>query len=136
MIYYSAYDTPGEFCADSPFQIAGNPGDTITVMLVAYDTSSYDGWAPLPPSGPLWGRGHSAPFTMTLSDVNSAYWNWVGDFMPGFSVSPAIPEPALPALGGLGTAVLMLAGRKSGGVVHRFIRAAGSTLHQIRCYWG
>lgn len=114
-IYYSANDTPGEFCADSPFQIAGNPGDTITVMLVAYDLSSYDAGAPPPHDlQSLWGRGHSAPFTMTLSDVNLAYWNRVGDFMPGFSVSPAIPEPGTLVLGGLGAAVLMLACRKRG----------------------
>jgi hypothetical protein len=115
-IYYSAFDTPGEFYANSPFQIAGNPGDTITVMLVAYDLSSYDAGAPPPHDlQSLWGRGHSAPFTMTLSDINSAYANSVGYFMPGFIVWPAIPEPALPALGALGAAVLMLTSRKCSG---------------------
>ncbi len=117
-IYYSAYDTPGEFRADSPFLIAGNPGDTITVMLVAYDLSSYNAGAPPPHDlQSLWGKGHSAPFTMTLSDINSAYANSTGYFMPGFIVWPAIPEPALPALGALGAAVLMLACRKSAGAV-------------------
>jgi hypothetical protein len=124
-IYYSAFDTPGEFYANSQFQIAGNPGDTVTVMLVAYDLSSYDAGAPPPHDlQSLWGRGHSAPFTMTLSDVDSAYGNWVGDFMPGFSVSPAIPEPALPALGGLGTVVLILACRKSAAAVPSSFRSS------------
>jgi hypothetical protein len=112
-IYYSAYNTPGEFIANSPFQAAGNPGDIITVMLVAYDHSSYNTFAPPPHDfQSLWGRGHSAPFTMTLSDVNTAYGNSAGYFMPGFSVTPAIPEPGLLVLGGLGAAVLMLASAK------------------------
>jgi hypothetical protein len=124
-IYYSAFDTPGEFYANSQFQIAGNPGDTVTVMLVAYDLSSYDAGAPPPHDlQSLWGRGHSAAFTMTLSDVDSAYGNWVGDFMPGFSVSPAIPEPALPALGGLGTVVLILACRKIAAAVPSSFRSS------------
>lgn len=130
-IYSSACNTPGEFQADSPFLINGNPGDIITVMVIAYDLSSYDAFAPPPHDlQSLWGRGHSAPFTMTLSDVNSAFNNSVGYYMTGFSVAWAIPEPALPALGGLGAAVLMLACRKGGR--RRFIRVARSTLQQIR----
>jgi len=117
-VYYSADNTPGEFMAYSPFAIAGNPGDTITVVMIAYDGASYAGATPTYPFDDFpWGfagRGSSAPFTMTLSDVDSAYFNCVGDFMSGFSVSQAIPEPGILALGGLGAAVLMLARRKLG----------------------
>jgi hypothetical protein len=117
-VYYSAFDTPGEFMANSPFEIAGNPGDTITVVMIAYDGASY-AWPTLtfPFDNFPWGwagRGRSAPFTMTLSDVNSSYYNCVGDFMSGFSVSQAIPEPGILALVGLGVSVLMPVRRKTG----------------------
>jgi len=117
-IYYSANDTPGEFVANFPFEIAGNPGDTITVVLLAYDGPSYAGSTPTYPFDNFpWGsvgRGCSAPFTMTLSAVDSPYYNRVGDFMSGFSVSQAIPEPGILALIGLGISVLMPARRKAG----------------------
>lgn len=112
-VYYSAFNIPGEFSAQAPFPIAGNPGDTITVMLVAYDLSGYNAYAPPPHDfQSLWGRGHSVPFTMTLSDVNSPVVNSVGNFMSGFSVYPAVPEPGVLALSALGASVLMLACRK------------------------
>ena len=126
-VYYSAFDTPGEFLANSPCQIPGNPGDTITVIMVAYDLASYtDPQGPIPKDFP-WGfagRGSSAAFTMTLSDFNSAGSNLVGDFMPGFGVSQFVPEPGVLFLGGLGIAVLMVANAKRGhdlpdGVKHR-----------------
>lgn len=113
-VYYSADNIPGEFANYLPFAIDGNPGDTITVVLIAYDGVSYAAATPTSPFDNFpWGwagRGHSAPFTMTLKDGYSA--NFVGDFMSGFSVSQAIPEPGMLVLGGLGAAVLTLARRK------------------------
>ena len=114
-VYYSAFDTPGEFIANSPFQIEGNPGDTITVVVAAYDGPSYAASWPTFPYHSFLGRGHSAPFTMTLRSEFSVFSDGlVGDFMPGFSVNLVIPEPGVLVLGGLGAAVLLAAGAKRG----------------------
>jgi len=97
------FDTPGEFLASTGFQINDNPGDTITVMIVAYNGSSY---------ATSFDRGHSDPFTMITSANISPDPNKVGDHMPGFSVP--VPEPATVALGGLGLAALLVCRRKQG----------------------
>jgi hypothetical protein len=93
--FTSSGNTPGEFITFTGFQVNDNPGDTITVMIVAYTGSSY---------ATSLDRGHSAAFTMTTSLATSPSYNKVGNFMPGFSVP--VPEPATLALGGLGLALL------------------------------
>src|SRR5690348_852023 len=72
----SAAGTPGAFFSSQVFQINDNPGDTITVMIVAYNGSSY---------ATSLNRGHSAAFTMTTSLVTDLNSYKVGDYMPGFS---------------------------------------------------
>ena len=95
--------TPGEFIASEEFVINDNPGDTITVMIVAYDGSTY---------GSSLERGHSAAFIMTTSAFTNPNPNKVGAFMPAFSVNVLIPEPATLALGSLGLVALIAVGRK------------------------
>jgi len=95
---------PGYFSAPQGFQIADNPGDTITVMVVAYDGASY---------ATSLDRGHSVAFTMPLGAVTTPPpVNAVGFFMPGFSIITPVPEPATLALGGLGLASLLFFRRK------------------------
>jgi hypothetical protein len=103
--YTSSADTPGAFQAFTGFDVNGNPGDTITVMIVAYNGSSYL---------TSFDRGHSTPFTMILAaqiqppNTPSA----VGTYMSGFSIIGPVPEPTTLALGSLGLATLMLFRRK------------------------
>jgi hypothetical protein len=84
--------------------VGGNPGDTITAEVVAYNTSSGSY------AGAIW-RAHSAPFTMpTLSIVSPPTINLVGDYFTGFSVG--MPEPTTITLGGLAGLSLWLFRRK------------------------
>jgi len=101
--YTTTGDTPGEFSSLQAFQVNDNPFETITVMIVAYNGSSY---------ATSLDRGHSAAFTMVTSANTSAVIKKVGDFMPGFSVIGPVPEPSTLVLGGLGLAALMLVRRK------------------------
>jgi PEP-CTERM motif len=86
----------GEFLAGTSFAINDSPGDTVTLMIVAYTGFSY--------STSL-NRGHSDAFIMTTSLITDPNAHKVGDYMPGFSVP--VPEPATLALGGMALAVLI-----------------------------
>jgi len=95
--------TPGQFLSSQTFAFPGvASGGTVTLEMVAYSGASYASAAY---------RGHSAAFTMTVSDPTSNNPNKVGDFMPAFSVF-AVPEPSVFALSGLAGAFLMLIRRK------------------------
>jgi len=98
---FGAFGTPGTFRSPQGFAITGNPGDTITAMVVAYNGASYSSSSY---------RGHSLAFTMPLSAATDPNPNEVGNYMQGFSVP--IPEPAILALGGLGGLALLLLRRK------------------------
>lgn len=94
-------DTPGAFNGYWGFGIAGNPGDTVTVMIVAYNGTSYNSSV---------ARGHSAPFIMTLIPeyIPPSAGNSVGSFMSAFSVvAVPVPEPGAAALVSLGLAALL-----------------------------
>jgi len=97
------FNVAGEFLAGSTFTTPGvATGGTITVEIIAYSGASY---------ATAGYRGHSAAFTMTVSDPTGGA-NIVGAFMPGgFSVLP-VPEPTTFALSGLGAAALLFLRRK------------------------
>lgn len=102
--FTSSFNTAGEAKASSSFIVPGTAqggGDTITVMLVAYNGADYlsSGF-----------RGHSSAFTMTTSAGNSPSPVLTGS-AGGFSVF-AVPEPSVFALASLGGAFLMLIRRK------------------------
>jgi len=93
---------PGYFSSGPVFSVpGGNPGDIITLMVVAYEGASYQTTI---------FRGHSTAFTMILAaDGIPAFDNSVGYFMPGFSVYAIIPEPGTLVLAvGCGLASLTL----------------------------
>jgi hypothetical protein len=96
--------TPGQFLSQQTFAFPNGiaAGATVTLEMVAYNGSSYANSS---------FRGHSASFTMTVSDPTSNNPNKVGDFMPAFSVF-SVPEPSVFALASLGGAFLMLIRRK------------------------
>jgi len=100
----TTFNTPGEALASSSYTANGVAASgTITVEVIAYSGSSYlaAGY-----------RGHSAAFTMTVSDPTSNNPNKIGAAMPGgFAVLP-VPEPGIFALSGLGAAALMFLRRK------------------------
>ena len=91
----SAFGTRGAACAASAWEvpIAPSPtgGATITIMIVAYEGSSYA-------SAPY--RAHSAPFTLVTSDSSSTSAVAIGTAMPGWGIYP-VPEPSTLALAGL-----------------------------------
>ena len=102
--FTSSFNTAGQAKASSSFIVPGTAaggGDTITVMLIAYNGATYAS------SGY---RGHSTAFTMTTSAGNSPSPVLTGS-AGGFSVFP-VPEPSIFALSGLGAAALMLIRRK------------------------
>jgi len=96
---------PGVFFNSQAFNAGGAAGDTLTLELVAFQTSagSYNNAAI---------RGHSAAFTMTDAAINILPKPLVGDFMSTFAVTPVVPEPSIFALAGLGAAALMGLRRK------------------------
>jgi hypothetical protein len=97
---------PGIFTPGNEFAVTGtsiNGGDTITVMVVAYNGATF---------GSALGRGHSPPFTMVTGSIISPHD--VGYYMPAFSVY-AIPEPGTLTLAGLsGLRLLLRCRRKIG----------------------
>jgi len=90
--------------ASSVNYVAGSPGSTFTLMLVAYNGANYDASSI---------RGHSQAFTMA-SSVGTAFAALTGSSETdgGFQVMQAVPEPTTMALGGLGLAALVFARRK------------------------
>ena len=92
---------PGEYSAASEFN-TGFVGQTVTVVVVAYQGANYAGATV---------RGHSQAFTMltTAATENAAL---TGSFMNGFAVS-AVPEPSTFALAGLGLAGLLIFRRRN-----------------------
>ena len=97
--------TAGQYATTSSFQPGLGAGVTITVVLVAWNTSggSY--------AGTTGWRGHSAPFQMVTS-VATAFPALTGDAgEAGFQVLP-VPEPTTLALSGLGGLALLLMRRK------------------------
>jgi hypothetical protein len=99
----TAFGTAGEFSSPTAFNAGGAAGDTLTVEIVAYQTSagSYNN---------AFIRAHSAAFTMPTAVINVLPKPLVGDFMSGFSVP--IPEPSIYALAGMGAAALIAIRRK------------------------
>jgi len=96
------FNTAGQFLGSSTFTTPGvAAGGTITLEIIAYGGASYANAN---------SRGHSAAFTMTVSDPTGAA-SPVGSFMSGFSVQP-VPEPTVFALAGIGAAALMIVRRK------------------------
>lgn len=94
--------TPGEYAPTSSFNPGLGAGSTVTMMIIAYEGSSY---------ASAQYKGHSAAFTMTTS-TGTAFPNLSGDAgEAGFSVVP-IPEPSIFALAGMGAAALMAIRRK------------------------
>jgi len=103
--FTSSFNTPGAAKASSTFIVPGTAaggGDTITVMLVAYNGADYlsSGY-----------RGHSTAFTLTTSAGNSPSPVLTGGSPSSFGVF-IVPEPSVFALAGLGGAFLMLIRRK------------------------
>jgi hypothetical protein len=94
--------TPGEYGPSSSFNPGLGQGVTVTVMVIAYDGSSY---------GSATIRGHSTAFTMVTSVgvVNPAL-SGVSENDGGIAFN--IPEPSVLALSGVGVAALMLVRRR------------------------
>lgn len=89
----------GEFAAPQEFDTGGVAGDTITAEVVAYPTTAGSYASAL-------FRAHSAPFAMpTISNVAIPV-DYVGIYMPAFSVN-TVPEPSTLALAGLGASLLL-----------------------------
>jgi hypothetical protein len=99
--YTSTFNTPGTFLASTYLAIAGNPGDIITAMVVAYDGPTYQLTTH---------RGHSPAFVMPLASFLSPWNSSVGSYMSGFQVG--MPEPSTFALAGLGSLALWVVRRK------------------------
>jgi hypothetical protein len=94
--------TPGEYAPSNAFNPGLGGGATMTLMLIAYDGSSYS-------SAIL--RGHSTAFTMTTAvGANSPQLS--GDHETDGGIAMFIPEPSAFALAGLGAAAFVLYRRK------------------------
>jgi len=104
----SAFGQAGAAVAGSVFGIpgtTGNGGETVTLMIIAYNGASY---------AAATDRGHSAAFTLSTSANSSPTPVTITPGMAGFSVFAVtgVPEPTTMALGGLGLAALLVARRK------------------------
>lgn len=101
----NVFGLAGQYAAANSYAAGLGQGVTVTVMIVAYNGTSYT-------SANTTDRGHSAAFTMTTS-IATANPNLSGDSESdgGFSVHP-VPEPSVLALSGLGAAALMAFRRK------------------------
>jgi hypothetical protein len=99
--YYAAYN-PGQY-EGIGFNPGLGQGATMTMMLVAYNGSSY---------ADATVRGHSTAFTIVTSvGVNDPTPTGAFETDGGFAVY-SVPEPSVFALSGIGTAALMLTRRK------------------------
>jgi hypothetical protein len=102
-VQFDVAHIPGEYEATGSFN-PGLGGDvTMTMMIIAYNGSSYANATV---------RGHSTAFTITTV-VGLPPPSYTGDFETdgGFAVY-SVPEPSVFALSGIGTAALMLTRRK------------------------
>jgi hypothetical protein len=98
--YTSTFNTPGAAKANSVFVVPGtssNGGDTITMMVVAYNGSSSYASSDL--------RDHSGAFIMTTAGSTSVTPSLTGQSMPGFAI--VTPEPSIFALVGMGGLMLI-----------------------------
>jgi len=95
--------TAGEYAPPQAFNPGLGEGATVTVMVIAYNGTSYANAG---------NRGHSTAFTMTTT-TGSAFAPFSGNSETdgGFSVHP-VPEPTVFALAGIGAAALMVVRRK------------------------
>ncbi len=90
---------PGAFLSNGGFAVPGTAatgGNTITVMVIAYNGPTYDTSSE---------RAHSTAFTMVTTANTALQPTQVGVSMPAFFVP--IPEPSLAALASLGGMALL-----------------------------
>jgi hypothetical protein len=104
----STFGTDGQALSGATFTVPGTlsaGGDTITVMLIAYNGATYADSTV---------RGHSSAFTMPTSAATSNSPNPVGSYMSAFSVYSVtpVPEPSTLALAGLGGFGMLMALRR------------------------
>jgi hypothetical protein len=93
----------GEYSPANAFNPGLGAGATMTMMVIAYNTSSYN-------TATI--RGHSQPFTMATS-VGTAAPELSGNFEHDGGISLfAVPEPSMFVLSGLGVAALVLFRRR------------------------
>jgi len=92
---------PGQYSSMVEYNTGFTGGSVVTVVVVAYNGANYD-------TSTL--RGHSQAFTMTTS-IAPEFAPLTGSFMDGFAI-PAIPEPSVFALAGLGLAGLLIFRRR------------------------
>ncbi len=93
----------GMYGSSETFLVPGaSAGSVVTVVVVAYNDFHYDASVV---------RGHSQAFTMIAGTSASA--PSTGDYMNGFQVITAIPEPTSFTLVGLGLGVLLLRRRRT-----------------------
>jgi hypothetical protein len=92
----------GEYAPSLSFNPGLGQGATLTMMVIAYNNSSYN-FATI--------RGHSQPFTMVTS-VGTAAPELSGNAEHDGGIVFTIPEPSIFALSGVGVAAFMLMRRK------------------------